>query len=353
MFTDASNYAMGACVYLTKRCGNIIESSLVLGKSRLFSQTQISRFSIARKELLGLCMGADLLNQCIMHFTISITEIYVWVDSVTVIKWCQCSCKKLAQFVRNRVDKVMSTTEGRCPGYIQSTVNPADIASRGIGVKQQKEWELWSAGRSFLRQPKEEWKVGLDILKPEVCQEDVNAEKIATTATLCPVITGKTCSLLNALSATSLEAEARLLMLMRCFLAIKNEGLSDPALQPKELLKADARTCLLRMVQNECLGSIITRMQHGDSSFEQILHSFPPSQRPHYLLQLCKFVPFLSSDGVLRIGGRLQNAELSLQFKHSVILPYRHWITELYIQKNIRIWGTWDQMWYLEPFSKT
>ena len=161
-------------------------------------------------------MGADLLNKCIMHFTISITEIYVWADSVTIIKWCQCSSKQLAQFVRNRVDKVMSTTEGRCPGYIQSTVNPADIASRGIGVKQRKEWELWSTGPFFLCQPKEEWKVGLDILKPEVCKDDVNAEKIVTTATLCPVITGKTCSLLNALSdsATSSEAEARLLTLM-------------------------------------------------------------------------------------------------------------------------------------------
>ena len=134
--TDASNCAMGECVYLTKHCGNIIESSLVLGKSMLFPQTQVSRFSIAQKELLGLCMGADLSNQCIMYFTISITEIYVWVDSVTVIKWCQCSSKQLAQFVRNRVDKVMSAMKGRYPGYIQSTINPADIASRGIGVKK-------------------------------------------------------------------------------------------------------------------------------------------------------------------------------------------------------------------------
>ena len=144
MSTDTSNYAMGACVFLTKRCGNIIESSLVLGKLRLFTQTQVSRFSIAQKELLGLCMGADLLNQCIMHFTISITEVYVWADSIIVIEWCQCSSssKQLAQFVRNRVDKGMSATEGRCPGYIQSTINPTDIASGGIGIKQRKEWEL-------------------------------------------------------------------------------------------------------------------------------------------------------------------------------------------------------------------
>ena len=147
LFTDALNCAIGACVYLTKRYGNImlIQSSMVLGKSRLFPQTQVFRFSIARKELLGLCMGADQSNQCmmhLMHFTISIAEIYVWVDSVTVITWCQYSSKHLAQFVRNLGEKVMSATKGRCPGCIQSTANLADIASRGIGVKQQKEWEL-------------------------------------------------------------------------------------------------------------------------------------------------------------------------------------------------------------------
>ena len=103
---------------------------------------------------------------------------------------------------------------------------------------------------------------------------DVNAEGIASTASLCPIISGKTCSLLNALSdsATSTEAEARLLVLLRCFLAIRNESLSNPSFQPNELLKADARICLLRMVQIECLGSIITRMQHDDSSFKQTLH---------------------------------------------------------------------------------
>ena len=54
-------------------------------------------------------------------------------------------------------------TAARNYANVQSTLNPADIASRGIGVKQRKEWELWSTGPSFLRQPKEEWKVGLEF----------------------------------------------------------------------------------------------------------------------------------------------------------------------------------------------
>ena len=65
-----------------------------------------------------------------------------------------------------------------------------------------------------------------------VCQEDLNAKRIVTTVTLCSITAGKTYSLLNALSdsATSAEAEARLLMLMRCFLAIRIEGLSNASL---------------------------------------------------------------------------------------------------------------------------
>ena len=123
-------------------------------------------------------------------------------------------------------------------------------------------------------------------------------------------------------------------MLMLCLLAMRNKVLNTPSVHPKELLQADARMCLLRMVKNECLGFITTQMQHDDSSFEQTLHSFSSSKRPHYLLQLNKFVPFLSSDGVLRVGGRLQNAKMSRQFEHPVILPYRHWVTKLYIRKK-------------------
>ena len=50
------------------------------------------------KETVWICIGADLLNQCMMHFRISSAKIYVWVNSVTITKWRQCSSKQLAQF---------------------------------------------------------------------------------------------------------------------------------------------------------------------------------------------------------------------------------------------------------------
>ena len=119
---------MDACVYLRNVSGKICESALVVGKSHLFPQTRISRFSIARKELLALCMGADLLKQCQAFISLSISQMFVWVDSTTVIKWCLCTSKQLKQFVRNRVDKILEITEGKAPKYVHTKENPAEVA---------------------------------------------------------------------------------------------------------------------------------------------------------------------------------------------------------------------------------
>ena len=160
LFCDASQYALCACVYLRVIQGNLFDSALVVAKCRLFSHSQTNRFSIARKELVALCVGVDMLKQCEQYLTILISKTYMWVDSMTVIKWCQCKQKQLAQFVRNRVDKILrSTNNNQLPDYINTKTNPADIGSRGIRFKQRKEYEMWCVGLSFLRKPEGCWQV--------------------------------------------------------------------------------------------------------------------------------------------------------------------------------------------------
>ena len=57
--------------------GNLLDSALVVAKSRLFSHSQINRFSIARKELVVLCVGVDLLKQREQYLTIPISKTYI------------------------------------------------------------------------------------------------------------------------------------------------------------------------------------------------------------------------------------------------------------------------------------
>ena len=48
---------------------------------------------------------------------------------------------------------------------------------------------------------------------------------------------------------------------------------------------------------------------------------------------LRKLSPMLDDEGILRVGGRLENAAIDYEAKHQIILPYRHNVTNLIIQK--------------------
>ena len=48
---------------------------------------------------------------------------------------------------------------------------------------------------------------------------------------------------------------------------------------------------------------------------------------------LSKLNPVLDGEGILRVGGRLENAAISYDAKHQIILPYRYHVTNLIIQK--------------------
>ena len=50
-------------------------------------------------------------------------------------------------------------------------------------------------------------------------------------------------------------------------------------------------------------------------------------------MSLSKLNPVLDGEGILRVGGRLENAAISYDAKHQIILPYRHHVTNLIIQK--------------------
>jgi len=43
--------------------------------------------------------------------------------------------------------------------------------------------------------------------------------------------------------------------------------------------------------------------------------------------------PFLDDDGILRVGGRLKNAQVPLSAKHQIILPNHHQITHILLRR--------------------
>ena len=213
-------------MYLRRVHGRASETALMVGKSRLFPKDQNLKFSIARKELLALFMGIDLLSQCHSYLTILIDRVYLWVDSVTVIKWCECESKQLSRFVRNPVNKIISVSKGKSPRYVESKNNPADAASRGIDTKHQVAWTLWSQGNSLLQDSGKLWNDDCVKIPERMVQNKDPVEEIKIPAAArFNFVQGSQNKFVEALSksTTSVEAENGLITIHSCFIALYNE----------------------------------------------------------------------------------------------------------------------------------
>lgn len=73
---------------------------------------------------------------------------------------------------------------------------------------------------------------------------------------------------------------------------------------------------------------VVKSVQHF--SFPDIFADLANSRSPN---QPLKLTPFVHSDGILRVGGRLSNSELTFSAKHPALLPPDHPLTILIIRQ--------------------
>lgn len=83
-----------------------------------------------------------------------------------------------------------------------------------------------------------------------------------------------------------------------------------------------AEIAIIKMIQNESYDKVknVLRKNHSLKTI-----------RSNTLLSLS---PFLDNDDIIRVGGRLKNADVPFEAKHQILLPARHPVTALII-KNI------------------
>ena len=78
---------------------------------------------------------------------------------------------------------------------------------------------------------------------------------------------------------------------------------------------------LIKMAQIDCPVKVINKMRNNNAIFQQVVLEGLPRKRPRQLMQVIKYIPFLDSNGLLRVGGRLQNSKFDIHSKHPVIIP--------------------------------
>ncbi|XP_062709714.1 uncharacterized protein LOC134288548 [Aedes albopictus] len=146
-YCDASEVAMGACIYVRAMDddGNT-SSHLLCAKSKL-APIGNGRVTTPRLELCAAVILARLItNVQAAMATTTFYEIRAFSDSKVVLAWLSGGAARWKTFVANRVAEIVTHVPAINWYHIGTEENPADLISRGSFPEQLQQNSLWWIG---------------------------------------------------------------------------------------------------------------------------------------------------------------------------------------------------------------
>ncbi|XP_054723428.1 uncharacterized protein LOC129233424 [Uloborus diversus] len=304
-FCDGSEKAYAAVIYLKSSDTSSHQVSLLTSKTRV---SPLKTISIPRLELCSAVLLVHLLQIVLSSLHIQIDAIHAFTDSTIVLAWLRSEPSRWQIFVANRVSEIQGILPIQHWRWIPSDQNPADCASRGLLPSELLKFELWWSGPHWLRHeeiPHVEVPLSTDALK----EERKKASCLYGTLSVdFPII-------VKVSSYVKLRH-----MIAWCLRFIKN--VRYPKNRNIGYLTSDemkaARNILVKIVQKQ---EFSTEYLH--------LENKKPLPANSKLLSL---KPFINEDGVIRVGGRLENAPFSNERRHPILLPKNHHLTTIIIR---------------------
>jgi len=156
-FSDASERAYGACVYVrSKSSDNHYETNLLCAKSRV---APLKNLFLHRLELCAALLLAQLMRKVSEALDIKVSRTYFFSDSTITLSWIKSSPRRWSTFVANRVSAIQDISDTNGWHYVESACNPADIISRGMPPTLLLKTILWWKGPTWLSQEMSDWDV--------------------------------------------------------------------------------------------------------------------------------------------------------------------------------------------------
>lgn len=303
-FCDASLEAYGACVYVRSKDHNgKWYSHIACSKSRV---APLRGATIPRLELCGALVLTQLAEKVAKAWDVKITSFHFWTDSTVVLGWLNCQTSRLKTYVANRVEQILEVTNADQWKHVVTDQNPADLLSRGISPIELKDSILWWSGPRWLIEEERPEMQDHIVVKEQLLPEIREVKLVLSTIDLSR-------RFINAYPNWNslLRAIGWLSRFMRY---LKKKKSSD---EPRHLTVSELRKAtlaILKMVQVESFNEDLA-----------LLRTERPLPRKSKLRNLC---PFLK-DGLIHVGGRLENANIPYQQKHPIVLPANNVVTKL------------------------
>ena len=336
-FSDASTKGYFQCSYLRLQDDSgRIHCAFVAGKSRV---TPLKPVTIPRLELQAAVTSVKISQQIRQELSLDDVQEFFWSDSKVVLAYIANESRRFHVFVANRVQLIQDSTSVDQWKYVETKLNPADDASRGLSPNALVT-SKWPTGPAFLWQKENEWPFDEKVLPDpsQVLPCDPEVRKVTALATMS---TKKELKITDRLEYFSDWFRARraialsLLYLQR----LREQAFAEHKVSNKKAMLQvqdlqEAENVIIKSVQCTAFPEELKSLKSSQhvKSLEDRLAAPPEIKFSPKQSSLYKLDPFLDSQGILRVGGRLRNASLPFEVKFPVILPRRSHVTTLIIR---------------------
>ena len=334
-FADASRDAIGIAVYI-KIFGRLGASKTSL----LFAQTKLSPKQATTVPRLELC-AAVLLVKAVKwintELKLTVDDVTYYSDSKVVLGYLQNESRRFYVYVANRVQIIRSMSTYTQWKYVDTLQNPADMATRGKDVEHLMK-SCWFTGPDFLNaktdsrfpvdNSREEFVVSSD--DPEVRRDVITcvtkksetrclgAERFSRFSTW-NTLRRALSRLLRKVDSVKGKRQSQLDPDRQLTPTVVAEDLATGALSVVEVKRSE--NLMIRTVQAEAYPLEIDVLQHAEPNYNISRDS-----------SIYRLNPFLDQHGVLRVGGRLRQADQMYEEKHPAILPKKSYLARLAVK---------------------
>ncbi len=313
---DASSEAMCAICYLRIEVGGYVEVSFVSSSVHV---VPLKKSTIPRHELDAAVNGCKLANKIKKELKVNLSSCHYWSDSSTVLIWIKSEATRFKEYVANRIAKIQRLSEPSEWNWVGTADNVADDGTRSSKKTDLSSESRWLRGPDFLRKSPEEWPKKSE---QEIGSVSVNCgnENIGTVSTVPSV--GKGVEEIPDINRFSryyrlVRATAAVAAAVKFWIGKLRGNVKVPSpwkyeggeiisqFSTEEILKAETR--LIRAAQQDLNKEELTNLSRT-------------------------FKLTVDDDGLIRVNGRIQNADcIDETSRAPILLPSRHKLADLII----------------------
>lgn len=327
-FCDASKGAYCACVYIRCQTPNAtVFTNLLIAKSKV---NPLKPVSLPKLELTGAVLLSKLVKYVLNVFDFNVSSVTLWTDASIVLGWLSKPPWSWDTFVANRTGQIHDTIPFAKWRHVPTHDNPADIGTRGCKPQDLTSNSLWWHGPSWLTRPESSWPKRNPLMPTHQTQPVPNQQASGTEVN--NITSSREIHIVDSLLTTSQEDDILkrfssysraikvLSYVFRFFHKIHKKFKTDYKFDSVELSLKELNFVKARLI---CL----SQQRFYQREYEELKGSMNIFQKS----ALKPLNPFLDSDNIMRVNGRLSDSSLPYRERYPIILPGNSRLCYLYL----------------------